>query len=217
MTSKVIWKLISVCCLHIFTNTNLFSYSNRSYRVSLTSDGFVTHFPFPEHSMSFKRLSPGTQLLAFTTRVRRKATMDLATESFTKPKRKQDNKKCKASSSNTFSTRLEFCLGWIQSESQINTVTQRGKISHTASVHSDLRSLRCTSPSKHYGELPRTKKRSIRHVLIILFHSCPCLVRDTCLPGLNLCDSSSEIAPWSSPKEKMHVLLNASFICVSPG
>lgn len=83
----------------------------RSSHVTLTSDGFVAHFPFPEHSKSFEWLSPGTQVLAFTTRVKRKATMDLATESFTKPKRKQDNKKYKASSSNTLSARLEFCLG----------------------------------------------------------------------------------------------------------
>lgn len=82
----------------------------RSYHVPLTSDGFVAHFPLPEHSNSFEWLPPGTQVLAFTTRVKRKATMDLATESFTKPKRKQDSKKCKASSSNTLST-LEFCLG----------------------------------------------------------------------------------------------------------
>lgn len=51
----------------------------------VASDGFVAHFPFPEHSKSFEWLSPGTQLLAFTTSVKRKATMDLATESFTKP------------------------------------------------------------------------------------------------------------------------------------
>lgn len=82
----------------------------RSYHVPLTSDGFVAHFPLPEHSNSFEWLPPGTQVLAFTTKVKRKATMDLATESFTKPKRKQDSKKCKASSFNTLST-LEFCLG----------------------------------------------------------------------------------------------------------
>jgi len=35
--------------------------------------------------MSFAWLSPSTQVLTFTTRVRRKATIDLVTESFTKP------------------------------------------------------------------------------------------------------------------------------------
>ena len=62
----------------------------------LTSDGFVEHLPLPEHSRPFARLSPGTQVLVFTTRVNRNATMDLVTESFTKPKRKRDNRKCKA-------------------------------------------------------------------------------------------------------------------------
>ena len=64
--------------------------------VPLTSDGFVEHLPLPEHSRSFARLSPGAQVLVFTTRVKRKATIDLVTESFTKPKRKRDNRKCKA-------------------------------------------------------------------------------------------------------------------------
>lgn len=62
---------------------------------SLTSDGFVVHLPLPEHSTSLAWLAPGTQVLAFTTTVKRKATIDLVTESFTKPKRKWDSRKCK--------------------------------------------------------------------------------------------------------------------------
>ena len=64
----------------------------RATRRPLTSDGFVLHFPFPEHSKVFAWLSPGTQVLAFTTRVKRKATIDLVMESFTKPGKKEKKK-----------------------------------------------------------------------------------------------------------------------------
>lgn len=66
----------------------------KAARCPLTSAGFVVHLPFPEHSRSLAWPSPGTQTLAFTTRVKRRATIDLVTESFTKPKRKWDNRKC---------------------------------------------------------------------------------------------------------------------------
>lgn len=52
----------------------------------LTSDGFVMHLPFPEHWRSSDWLLSGEQVLAFTVTVKRKATMHLAMESFTKPK-----------------------------------------------------------------------------------------------------------------------------------
>lgn len=67
----------------------------KSPRCPLTSDGFVVHLPLPEHSTSLAWPAPGMQVLAFTTTVKRKATIDLVTESFTKPKRKRDSGKCK--------------------------------------------------------------------------------------------------------------------------
>lgn len=60
----------------------------------LTSAGFVVQAPFPEHAKSWARLSTGAQVLGFTTRVKRKAAMDLVTESFTKPKKKWGEMKC---------------------------------------------------------------------------------------------------------------------------
>lgn len=118
ITLEITWRFIYLCVAywHIIETRNVGGFLKYIYinicfpgcRRPLTSAGFVVQVPFPEHSKSCARLSAGAQVLVFTTRVKRKAAMDLVTESFTKPKRKWDRRKCEFYQHSFYKTLILF-------------------------------------------------------------------------------------------------------------